>query len=77
MEERIINIFEDINEEIVAYDGDDMIKDGIISSFEMLELITELEKEFNIKIDAGYTTAHYFSNKNTIIAMVKEIVQGK
>ena len=77
MEEKIINILENINEEILSYDGDNMIKDGLISSFEMIEIFTELEMEFNIKIDADYANAKCFSNKNTIIEMVKKIIYEK
>lgn len=77
MEEKIIDILENINEEILIYDGDNMIEDGLISSFEMIEIFTELEKEFNIKIDADYANAKFFSNKNTIIEMVKKIIYEK
>lgn len=77
MEEKIINILEEISEEIVTYDGENMIEDGIISSLEMLEIITELEKEFKIKIKADYVNARYFSNIKTIIKMVKVIAEGK
>lgn len=77
MEERIISILKEINEEIETYDGENMIEDGIITSFEMMLIITELEKEFNIKIKADYVNANYFSNIKTIIEMVKEIAEGK
>lgn len=77
MEEKILNILENINEEILIYDGNNMIKDGLISSFEMIEIFTELEREFNIKIDADYANVEFFSNKNTIIEMVKKIIYEK
>lgn len=77
MEEKIISILEEINDEIVTYDGENMIEEGIISSIEMLEIITELEGEFNIKIKADYVNTHYFSNIKTIIEMVKEIAEGR
>lgn len=77
MEDKIISILNEVDEEIGTYDGENMIEDGIISSFDMLEIITELEKEFHIKIKADYINAHYFANIKSIIEMVKEIADGK
>ena len=53
-----------------------MLKEGIIDSYEIIEIVSRLVEEFNIEVDAEYVTAVNFSNKDTIVEMVKKIVQG-
>lgn len=74
MEEKILSILEDINEDIISYDGDDMYTEGIISSMDVIEIISELEAEFDIEIDAMYADAEYFANKESIIELVKDLM---
>ena len=75
MEEKILSILEEVNDEILTYDGSDMIVDGLIDSFEIVEIITNIEDEFDIEISAENVVAANFANKNSIIAMVREIMQ--
>lgn len=74
MEEKILSILEDINDEILTYDGSNMIADGIIDSFEIVEIITNIEEEFDIEIGAENVVAANFANKDSIIEMVKRIM---
>lgn len=71
MEKKILEILEDINEEILSYDGNNMMVDGIVSSFEIIEIISTIEEEFGIEIDAKYVVAENFGNKESIIELVK------
>ena len=74
MEEKILSIIEDINPEVLTYSGDTMMEDGTIDSFEVIDIVTALEEEFGIEIDASYVVAENFANKDTIIKMMKEIL---
>lgn len=74
MEEKILNILEEVNEDILTYDGNNMIAEGIIDSLEIVEVITYLEEEFNIEINAENVIAANFANKDSIIEMVREIM---
>ena len=71
MEKKILEILEDVNEEILSYDGNNMMVDGIVSSFEIIEIISTIEEEFGIEIDAKYVVAENFGNKESIIELVK------
>ena len=75
MEEKILSILEEVNDEILTYDGSNMIADGIIDSFEIVEIITNIEDEFNIEISAEHVIAANFANKDSIIEMVREIMR--
>lgn len=74
MEEKILKILEDINEEILTYDGKNMMAEGIIDSFEAVEIVSALEEEFSVEIDAKYIIAENFANKEAIIAMMQKIL---
>lgn len=74
MEERVLKILEEINEDIISYEGDDMYNEGVISSLDVIEIISELESEFDIEIDAMYADEEYFASKETIIELVKKLV---
>lgn len=74
MEERILKILNEINGEIVDYQGKTMLEDGVIDSFDVIDIISSLEEEFGIEIDAEYAISENFSNKNAIINMVNQVL---
>lgn len=71
MEEKIIEIMRNINEDILNYTGQNMLRDGIIDSFELIEIVTDLEDAFDIEIDAGYVVEGHFKNKEGVIELMK------
>ena len=74
IEERILKILEEQCEEVLDYDGDNMMEDGVIDSFTVLDIINGLEEEFDIEIDADYVIAENLKNKDTIIALVRKVL---
>lgn len=75
MEEKILEILKCINEDILTYDGNNMIVDGIINSFEIIEIVAEIEEKFDVEIDTENLIAENFENKDTIIKMAKKILK--
>ena len=75
MEEKILEILEAHCEEALSYDGDSMMEDGIIDSFTVINVVGDLEDEFDIEIDAKYVVAENFKNKDAIIALVKRLLE--
>lgn len=73
--EKILEILEDNNDEIIYYNGDNLMGDGVISSFEILNIVSDLEEEFDIEIDAKYVVAENFKNKEAIIALVQKLLE--
>lgn len=74
MEEKILEILEEVNEDIISYDGNDMYGEEVITSVEVLDIVSALEDEFDIEIDAKYVVAENFANKEAIIELVKMIL---
>ena len=71
MEQRILKILESVNEEILTYNGQDMVGDGVIDSFQVIDIVTGLEEEFSMEIGAEYVNAEHFSNKDSVLALIK------
>ncbi len=76
MRERIEALLGEVNEAILDYDGDNMIEDGIISSFDIVNIITAIDDEFDIDIPAKSIVPENFANKNAIISMVEELLKA-
>lgn len=70
MVEKIYEILNSINIEIMKYEGEDMIEDGIIDSLEVMEIATKLEDEFNFELTADDIVPENFNNVKGIIALV-------
>ena len=77
MEDKIVGLLAEIDPEIVAYTGHSMVRDGIIDSFGVINILTGLEEMFNIDIAPEYVIEANFENKDTIIKMVKYIISNK
>ncbi len=75
MEEKILNILGKVNEDILSYTGENMIGDGIIDSFELIEIVNRLEEELDIEIDGEYVVVQNFANKDAVIALIKNIMK--
>lgn len=71
MEQRVLKILESVNEEILTYRGSDMLGDGIIDSFQVIDIVSSLEEAFSLEIDAEYVIAENFSNKDSVIALMR------
>lgn len=75
MEEKILEILEEHCEEALDYDGDSMMEDGVIDSFTVINVVSDLEDEFDIEIDAKYVIAENFRNKEAIIELVRKLLE--
>lgn len=74
MREQIIAIVDDVNPEVLKYKGDNMMGEGVIDSFEVIDIVTALEDEFEIEIDASLVVADNFRNIDSIVEMMEGIL---
>lgn len=75
MREKIVEIIRSINQEVADYKGDNLVGEGVIDSFEMVDIVYTLEDELGIEIDAALVVADNFKNMDSIVAMIEGIVQ--
>ena len=76
MEDKIIEILRGVNEEIPDYDGDNLFDAGLLDSLDAVDLVAELEDEFDIEIDAVEVVEANFKTKEAIIDLVKRIIEA-
>lgn len=74
MKEKILEILKDVNEDILTYEGEAMMEEGVVDSFEVIEIVGELEDAFEIEIDAKYVVADNFRNAESIILLVERLL---
>lgn len=74
MEEKVLEVLENINESIVTYNGKNMFDDGIIDSFDVMNIVCDLEETFDIEIGAELVLIENFATTKAIISMVKSIL---
>lgn len=74
MEEKILSILKEVNEEILSYAGSNMMADGVMDSFELIDLIGRLEDTFDIEIDAAEVAVENFANKDCVVNLVKSLI---
>ena len=74
IEAKVIEILSGVSEELVSYEGENMLKDGLINSLGFVNLLPDLEDEFDVEIDPSMLDAEHFGNKNKIIETVKSLL---
>ncbi len=75
MEEKVLEILEEYCEEALNYKGENMMEEGVIDSFTVINIVSELEDAFDIEIDAKYVVAENFKNKEAIMDLVKRLLE--
>lgn len=73
MKEKIFEIIRSINEDALSYTGTRMLEEGIIDSFELIDIISGIEEEFGIEIDARYVTSENLPNVEGIVELIERI----
>ena len=69
----IVEILNDIDDEILEFDGENLIDEGIIDSFTIMEIVTEIEEKFNCKIDPDDVTEEHFKSLDAIVTFVETL----
>jgi acyl carrier protein len=68
----ILNILKDVRPEINFETENNFISNGFLDSFDMITLVTELEKKFDILIDPLDILPENFESIDTIAKVVKK-----
>lgn len=69
---KIKQIIEELRPDIEVQDGTEFISDGIFDSFDIVSIVSALDKEFGISIDGSKISAEYFNTLNDILKLVEE-----
>ncbi len=72
MREKILEILQDLRPELDFTESNDFIEDGYLDSFDMIVLISQLDKNYGISILGEDIIPENFSNIENIINIVKK-----
>lgn len=74
MEEKVLEILAEIDEDIPSYTGENLFEAGLLNSFQVIDMVSELEDAFDIEIDAKYVVEENFATKDAIISLIKRLM---
>ena len=72
--ERIIELLQEIKEDIDYENEGSLIDDELLDSFDILQLISALDDEFDISIPAAMIIPENFNNVEALWNMVQELM---
>lgn len=75
MKEKILEILQDLRPELDFTESNDFIGDGYLDSFEMIGLVSALDKEFGISILGEDIIPENFANLESIINVVNKYIK--
>lgn len=70
---RVIKILQEIKPGVNFETADNLVDSGILTSFDILKLVNELNNEFEIEITPLHIIPENFKNAKTIWALVQKL----
>lgn len=74
MKEKIIKILEEITEKTIEDASCDLVAADILDSFDIVELVVELEEAFEVVIDVEMVTPENFRTVDSIIKLMESLL---
>lgn len=74
MREKVLEVLRERNEELTEDVTKDLLASGILDSFDIVNLVMDLEEAFDITIDIDLVTPDNFRTADAICALVESIV---
>lgn len=70
MEQKILNLLSEIRPEFDFSESSDYIAEGLLDSFDIIQLVASLDAEFNISIDGMDILPENFKSVDSIIQLL-------
>lgn len=70
--EQLIKILEELRPDVDFEISENLMDNGLLDSFDVAELISEIEDQFGVRIDLDDIVPEKFSSAETIYALIKE-----
>lgn len=72
MNEKIMDMLNELRPEFDFTDSDDFVMDGLLDSFDIISLVSMLEETYEIKVDGLDIVPENFASIDSITALVKK-----
>lgn len=77
MKDSILEVLREVNEDADFESSSDFIEDGLIDSFEIVDLVSKLEDKFPVEIRGTDIIPENFVNLEAIEKLVKKYLEEK
>lgn len=77
MKERVLEILTDINEDIDYENEAAIIDDGLLDSFDIVSLVSELNGTFDINITVVDLIPENFNSLEAMVSLVERLANGE
>ncbi|MGN0375528.1 MAG: phosphopantetheine-binding protein [Butyrivibrio sp.] len=74
MREKVLNVLYQVNKEIEKNIDKDLLATGLIDSYEIVNLVVELEEAFDIEIDPELVVPENFQTVDKIVELINGII---
>lgn len=75
MKEKILAILSDIRPDIEFENEENLVSDGILESFDLVQLVAALEEEFEVEIGGRNITKENFDSLDRIVALMESLTK--
>ena len=75
MKERVLAILKDLRPDLDFEKENSLISDGVLESFDLIQLIALLEDEFGIEIGNRYVTTENFDSLERITSLMENLLK--
>lgn len=76
MKNKIKEVLENIRPEFDFADSDNFLEDGMLDSFDLITLVSNMDQTFGISIEGTEMTPENFQNIDTIEKLVQKYIKG-
>lgn len=73
MKEKILSILSDIRPDIDFETEEGLISDGLLESFDLIQLIASLENEFGVEVGNRNITTENFDSLKDIVSLIERL----
>ena len=75
MKEKILAILSDIRPDIEFDNEENLVSDGILESFDLVQLVAALEEEFDVEIGGRNITKENFDSLDRIVSLMESLTR--
>lgn len=73
MKDKILAILSDIRPDIEFENEENLVSDGLLESFDLVQLVATLEEEFDVEIGGRNITKENFDSLDKIVSLMESL----
>ncbi len=71
--EKLISLLQDIRDDIDFKECTTLIEDGILDSFDIIQIVNAIDEEFDIEIPATEIIPENFNSADSLLKMIRRL----